>query len=152
MGYNFLPSEISAAFALVQLKNLKKNIRNRHDNFNYLKKAISKSNNMRTFETYHGVYTGWLAFPLMLEGKLQNKRKEFQIYLEKAGVQTRTIFTGNILRQPVAKKFKWDTFGSFDASDRVMSNGILLGCHNQMSIEKLDYMINKIVEAEKCIM
>ena len=151
LGYNFLPSEISAAFALVQLKNLKKNIRNRSDNFYYLKTAILKSPNMRTFETYDNVYTGWLAFPLMLEGKLKNKRKEFQIYLEKAGIQTRTIFTGNILRQPVAKKFTWDSFGTFDSSDKVMSNGILLGCHNQMSREKLDYMINKIIEAEKCI-
>ena len=27
-----------------------------------------------------------------------------QIFLEKKGVQTRTIFTGNILRQPIMKK------------------------------------------------
>ena len=106
---------------------------------------------MRTFQTYDNVYTGWLAFPLMLEGKLKNKRKEFQICLEKAGIQTRTIFTGNILRQPVASKFNWDSFGTFDQSDEVMSNGILLGCHNQMSRDKLDYMINKIKETEKCL-
>ncbi len=151
LGYNFLPSEISAAFALVQLKNLKRNIQNRSDNFDYLKKAISKSNNIRTFETYEGVYTGWLAFPIMLDGHLKNKRKEFQILLEKAGIQTRTIFTGNILRQPVASKFQWDSYGNFDESDKIMSNGVLLGCHNQMSQEKLDYMINKIIETEKCI-
>ena len=151
LGYNFLPSEISAAFALVQLKNLKKNITNRSDNFDYLKNAISTSHNMRAFQTYDNVYTGWLAFPLMLEGKLKNKRKEFQVCLEKAGIQTRTIFTGNILRQPVASKFKWDSFGTFDQSDEVMSNGILLGCHNQMSRDKLDYMINKIKETEKCL-
>ena len=151
LGYNFLPSEISAAFALVQLDNLDSNIKNRSDNFSYLKKAISCSDNMRTFETYENVYTGWLAFPLMLTGKLRNKRKQVQIYLEKNGVQTRTIFTGNILRQPVAKKFEWDSFGSFDSSDSVMANGILLGCHNQMTREKLDYMINKLMEAEQCI-
>ena len=37
-----------------------------------------------------------------------------QIFLEKEGIQTRTIFTGNIMRQPVSKKFEWDSFGSFE--------------------------------------
>ena len=37
MGYNFLPSEISAAFAIEQLKSLKSNIRNRNYNFEFLK-------------------------------------------------------------------------------------------------------------------
>ena len=42
---------------------------------------------------------------IILQGKLTEKRKELQIFLEKNGIQTRTIFTGNIMRQPVAKKF-----------------------------------------------
>ena len=151
LGYNLLPSEISAAFALVQLDHLKENVNNRSDNFHYLSCAISHSPNMRTFETYENVYTGWLAFPLMLTGKLKDKRKQVQIYLEKSGIQTRTIFTGNILRQPVSQKFKWDSFGTFGASDEVMGNGILLGCHNQMTRKKLDYTIEKLLEAEKCL-
>ena len=85
------------------------------------------------------------------ENKLKNKRKDFQVFLEKNGVQTRTIFTGNILRQPVAKKFNWDSHGTFDSSDAIMQNGILLGCHNQMTKEKLDFMISKVFEAEACI-
>ena len=36
-GYNFLPSEISAAFAIEQLKKLKKNISSREKNFTILK-------------------------------------------------------------------------------------------------------------------
>jgi len=151
LGYNFLPSELSAAFGLVQLDNLDKNIKNRWDNFNILKSAMSGSNNFRTFRSYENVYTGWLAFPLLLSDKLKGRRKEFQIFLEKSGVQTRTIFTGNILRQPVADKFAWDSHGSFEISDEIMQNGILLGCHNQMTKEKMDYMINKIYEAESAI-
>ena len=33
MGYNFLPSEISAAFALEQIKKLNNNIKIRNKNF-----------------------------------------------------------------------------------------------------------------------
>ena len=141
LGYNFLPSEISAAFALVQLKNLKKNIQNRSDNFDYLKKAISKSNNIRTFETYEGVYTGWLAFPIMLDGHLKNKRKEFQILLEKAGVQTRTIFTGNILRQPGFDKINCvGRADDFPQADNVMKNGILIACHHGLNSNQMEHI------------
>ena len=81
----------------------------------------------------------------MLCNNLEGKRKEFQIFLEKSGIQTRTIFTRNILRQPVAKRFEWESFGTFDSSDEVMKNGILLRCHNRMTREKLDFMIQSIV-------
>ena len=71
--------------------------------------------------------------------------------LKKNNIQTRTIFTGNILRQPVAKKFEWESFGNFSVSDNVMESGILLGCHNRQTKDKMDYMLEKIFEAENCL-
>ena len=151
LGYNFMPSEISAAFALVQLKNLENNLQGRADNFKTLSDSFSKSENFSMFHTYENVFTGWLAFPMLLTNKLKGKRKEFQIYLEKAGIQTRTIFTGNILKQPVAEKFIWDSHGSFEISDEIMQNGIMLGCHNQMDDEKMAYMQEIVFKAEAAI-
>jgi len=151
IGYNFIPSEISAAFALVQINKLKINIENRKENFKYLKKCLEGSKNFKTFTNSKNSSSGWLAFPILLQNALKEKRKDFQIYLEKSGIQTRTIFTGNILKQPVSEKFKWESFGGFDSSDEIMKNGVLLGCHNQMTKEKMDYMIEKIFEAENCL-
>ena len=151
IAYNFLPSEISAAFALVQVKNLEVNLKNRLDNYNYLKDNLSSSDNFFVPSSYDNVETGWLAFPLILQNKLASKRKEVQIFLEKSGIQTRTIFTGNILRQPVAKKFEWDSFGGFAVSDNIMESGILLGCHNRQTKEKMDYMLEKLFEIENCL-
>ena len=151
LGYNFMPSEISAAFALVQLKNLENNLQGRAGNFKTLSDSFSKSENFSMFHTYENVFTGWLAFPMLLTNKLKGKRKEFQIYLEKAGIQTRTIFTGNILKQPVAEKFIWDSHGSFEISDEIMQNGIMLGCHNQMDDEKMAYMQEIVFKAEAAI-
>ena len=85
---------------------------------------------------------------MILKNKLASKRKEIQIFLEKAGIQTRPIFTGNIMRQPVAKKFKWDKFGTFEVSDNIMESGILLGIHNRQSQDNLNYIIKKVYEAE----
>ncbi len=148
LGYNFMPSEISAAFALVQIDNLESNLQGRVNNFEILSDSFSRSPNFETFKTYDNVYTGWLAFPMLLTNKLRGKRKQLQIFLEKAGIQTRTIFTGNILKQPVSNKFSWDSHGTFDVSDEIMQNGIMLGCHNQMNNEKLEYLQQKVFEAE----
>jgi CDP-4-dehydro-6-deoxyglucose reductase, E1 len=151
IAYNFLPSEISAAFALVQINNLQANVDNRLDNYNYMKDNLKSSQNFFIPSAYDNVKTGWLAFPLLLQNDLAEKRKEVQIFLEKAGIQTRTIFTGNILRQPVAKKFKWESYGEFTVSDNIMQSGILLGCHNRQTKEKMNYTISKLFEAESCL-
>ena len=83
MGYNFLPSEISAAFALEQLKKLNDNIFIRNKNFDYLKKFFSNYPDFfKLPEQNKGVKTPWLAFPLVLKNKVFN-RKQLQIYFEK---------------------------------------------------------------------
>ena len=151
IAYNFLPSEISAAFALVQINKLSQNVKNRLDNYNYLKQNLKKSSNFFVPSSYKNAKTGWLAFPLIFQNELEDKRKDIQIFLEKSGIQTRTIFTGNILRQPVAKKFKWESFDDFNISDEIMKSGILLGCHNRQTKEKLDYTLEKLFEAESCL-
>ena len=79
LGYNLIPSELSAAFALVQLKKLDANIQNRWDNFNKLKAGLSDFLGYQTFECYDNIFTGWLAFPLVLRGNLQGD-EELQIF------------------------------------------------------------------------
>ena len=145
MGYNFLPSEISAAFALEQLKKLKQNINTRVKNFNKISKYFTQYENLFILpDEFKGLKTGWLAFPLIIRNQSKLVRKNLQIYLEKNGIQTRTIFTGNILRQPIMKsKFYKKCKDSTINSDNVMKNGILIGCHHGLSIKDIDYMLSK---------
>jgi CDP-6-deoxy-D-xylo-4-hexulose-3-dehydrase len=70
-------------------------------------------------------------------------RKKLQIFFEKNNIQTRTIFTGNILRQPVMKNRKYKKHPKCDrVADDVMINGILLGCHHGMKQSDLQYICN----------
>ncbi len=142
LGYNFLPSEISAAFALEQIKKLKHNIKIRNRNFEYLKNFFSKYQNyFKLPEQNKGVITPWLAFPLVIKKNKKFNRKQMQIFFERNNIQTRTIFTGNILKQPVMsnRKFKKHPACNPVAND-VMENGILLGCHQGMIKSDLDYI------------
>ena len=66
---------------------------------------------------------------------------ELQIFLEKNNIQTRTIFTGNILRQPIMKNLKYKKHpGSEKVADNVMENGILIGCHQGLTKSDLLYI------------
>ena len=142
LGYNFLPSEISAAFAIEQIKKLKNNINIRNKNFDYLKKFFANYSNLFSLpEQYKNVKTPWLAFPLVIKENSYFNRKEMQIFFEKNNIQTRTIFTGNILKQPVMKNKIYKKHSKCDAiANNVMKNGILLGCHQGMKKNELDYI------------
>jgi len=140
MGYNFLPSEISAFFVLEQLKKLNNNINIRNRNFSKLTSFFRNYNDLFDLpEMYPGIKTPWLAFPLVIKKNKLFSRKELQIHFEKNNIQTRTIFTGNILKQPVMKNKIYKYFkGCNDVADNVMKNGILLGCHHGMSISDVN--------------
>jgi CDP-6-deoxy-D-xylo-4-hexulose-3-dehydrase len=142
MGYNFLPSEISAAFGLQQIKKLNNNISIRTRNFKYLKNFFSKFQEYVNLPiTNLNARTPWLAFPLTIKKNKKFNRRDMQIYFEKNNIQTRTIFTGNILRQPIMKNLKYKSIkNSSLISDNVMENGILLGCHHGMKLNDLKYM------------
>ena len=147
LGYNFLPSEISAAFALEQLKKLKTNIKIRERNFkslkNFFKKEYNEFVDLPTQEK--GLRTGWLAYPVILKKEKKISRTKLQIFLEKNSIQTRTIFTGNILRQPIMKKriYKKHKDSEINANN-IMINGLLLGCHHGLVEKDLNFMKKKI--------
>ena len=154
LGYNFLPSEISAAFALEQLKKLQKNIKLRERNFEYLKTYFNKFiNYFKLPDQYKNVKTPWLAFPLVIKKNKKFNRKQLQIFFEERKIQTRTIFTGNILKQPIMKNkvFKYHK-NSNKVADDVMINGILIGCHQGLKINDLKYICStfeKFVKSKK---
>ena len=145
MGYNFLPSEISAAFALEQIKKLKNNIKIRNRNFSRLSSFFKKYENLfKLPEKYEGVNTPWLAYPLVIKKNKIFNRKKLQVYLENNNIQTRTIFTGNILKQPVMKNKKFKNHKNCNTvADDVMKNGILIGCHQGMNISDINFICKK---------
>ena len=57
-----------------------------------------------------------------------------QIYLEKKNIQTRVVFTGNVIRQPMCKNLKYKVIkGGCPNADQVMKSGILLPVHHGMT-------------------
>ena len=153
VGYNLEGSEIGAAFGLVQLEKLSNNISTRQLNFKIQKEFfdgfpdifISPNENQNA-------ETAWLAFPIIIKEDAPFTRKEFQIYLEKNNIQTRVVFTGNILRQPMTSKMKKrvNSFG-YPNADQIMKNGVLLPVHHGLTdsmFENLHKIIKEFVDSK----
>tara|TARA_A100001015_G_scaffold300738_1_gene386606 strand:- start:3383 stop:4594 length:1212 start_codon:yes stop_codon:yes gene_type:complete len=154
IGYQLEPSEISAAFALVQLENLKKNMTCRQDHFKSHSSFFGKFSEYFILPNENPrADTCWLAYPLLLSDSAPFDRTEMQIFLEKRNIQTRVVFTGNILRQPGFRNI--DCIGEADDfvnADNVMKNGILLACHHGLTQDQIDHLYESIelFISEKC--
>ncbi|QIV95296.1 aminotransferase class I/II-fold pyridoxal phosphate-dependent enzyme [Allofrancisella frigidaquae] len=142
LGYNLEPSEMGAAFGLVQLSKLHKNIDARNKWFNKQIEFFKKYEDWFILpKTLENCRTGWLAFPLTVREKAPFTRTDMQIFLEKCNIQTRTVFTGNILRQPGFRDIPHIACdGGYPNSDAVMKGGILLACHHGLTQVMMDYV------------
>jgi CDP-6-deoxy-D-xylo-4-hexulose-3-dehydrase len=146
IGHNLEPSELGAAFGLVQLKKLKYNLSERQKNFSIHTKFLKKYSQFFILpRKLFGSISGWLAYPITIKEGSSFTRSEMQIFLEKRNIQTRVVFTGNITRQPGFKKIKMKKRkNGYPESDKVMKNGILLACHHGLTKTIEDFLNEKI--------
>jgi CDP-6-deoxy-D-xylo-4-hexulose-3-dehydrase len=147
IGYNFQATEMEAAFGLVQLKNLPKNEKTRKKNFNRLYSFFKQYEKLFILpEWSRKAEINWLAFPLTVRPGAPFTRIDLQVWFEKQNIQTRPIFTGNVLNQPGFDNIKRRTIhGGYPVSDNIMQNGILLGAHHGME----DKHLHRIEESFK---
>jgi CDP-6-deoxy-D-xylo-4-hexulose-3-dehydrase len=127
-GWNFEPSELSAAFGLVQLDKLDENIARRQRNFALTAAEVGRWPQFFTLPRLtEGVETGWHMFPFVINADSGIRRSELQQWMESHGVDTRMVWTGNAARQPAFRNatFRQPADGLPNA-DAVMERGLIL--------------------------
>ncbi len=141
-GYNCKINEAAAAFGLEQVKKLPKFLKIRNQNFEMLLNYFSKHDeDFYLPELLTNYTTNWLAFPLTIKDNAPFKRYDLLKHLEEKGIQTRVLFSGNIVRHPITKEFEHKVVGSLENADKVMASGFLLGCHHGMGKSEVNYII-----------
>jgi CDP-6-deoxy-D-xylo-4-hexulose-3-dehydrase len=79
--------------------------------------------------------------PLIVKDEAPFTRKDLQVYFEECGIQTRTVFTGNILRQPGFNNIQCKKSSKgYKNADQVMRGGMLIGCHQGMDDKQINYI------------
>jgi CDP-6-deoxy-D-xylo-4-hexulose-3-dehydrase len=67
-------------------------------------------------------------------------------YLNNKGIGSRTIFGGNISKQPAYKDVKFRTDEPLTNCDKIMSDSFWVGCWHGLTSEQLDCTIYEIGE------
>jgi CDP-6-deoxy-D-xylo-4-hexulose-3-dehydrase len=145
-GYNIEPSEMGAAFGVVQLNKLKSNIDTRTANHLRMREFFAQYEEFFILpKQLPNSRTGWLAYSSTIRESAPFIRRDLQIFLEKRNIQTRTVFTGNILRQPGFKNVVHKAAaGGYPESDKVMRGGMLLACHHGLSEEQIAHVMESV--------
>ena len=143
MGYNFEPSEIMAAYGLVQLERLQGFNAARQQNFARFNEVLEHHvDKVLAPRTTPEVDTTWMRFPFVLADGID--RSAMQEFFLDRGIPTRMVWTGNILRQPgfanIAHRAPDDGLPN---ADRVMDRALSLPAHNGLNSDD----VGRIVEA-----
>ncbi|MEO5838199.1 MAG: aminotransferase class I/II-fold pyridoxal phosphate-dependent enzyme [Acidimicrobiales bacterium] len=146
VGWNFEPSEMSAAFGVVQMRKLPVNLARRKRNFELLSKHFSNYPEVFVLPRITtDIETGWHMFPIMIKPESGVRRSLFQQHMEAAGIDTRMVWTGNVTRQPAFKDVPHRVGpGGLANADRVMETGLILPCNHAIDDEGIEYMCHTV--------
>lgn len=139
IGYNLKPLELQCAMGRIQLKKLQKFKEARRENFKRLFNIFLKHNQFQTIQGFGDCC--WFSFPIICK---TIPRAKVMAYFEAMNVETRTIFSGNILNHPAYKNEPHIKIGDLENSEYIMKNGMFLSCHPSLDEDKLNFI-------EKCV-
>jgi CDP-6-deoxy-D-xylo-4-hexulose-3-dehydrase len=152
-GFNLRPTDIVASIGLSQLKKIKDLIRLRSENRDKIISAIEKSKNWKNQFTFvtpaKNITPSWFGLPIILNQKYRNKKKNYLKFLNKNGVETRPIISGNFLNQPSIKLYGLNKNAKiYKNSQKIEELGFFIGLHikplKEKNIEKLTKLLLKI--------
>ena len=140
IGYNFLPNEMGSAFGNAQFEKLPKFRKIRKINFDYLTQFFKKYETIFILPKQEkNVSTQWLAFPLTIRANAPFSRLQLVKYLEAENIQTRPIFTGNILKHPGFKHIPHRIINDgCPVTNEVTKRGFVIGCHQSLEEKHLE--------------
>ena len=152
-GYNLKATDLQAAIGCAQLKKLPGFVEKRRKNYDRL---ISELDDLRDKlilpERCPDSRPSWFGFLITCKSGV-DKNKVVQ-YLEDYGVQTRMLFSVNLIKQPCFDEMRkshegYRVIGDLHATDHIMKNSFWIGVYPGLTDEKLDYMVKILHKACK---
>ena len=152
-GFNLRPTDIVASIGFSQLKKIKKLIRDRSNNRKKIIKSIVNSkdwdNQFSFIQPAKYITPSWFGLPIILKSKYKKKKSKFLKFLNKNGVETRPIISGNFLNQPAIKLYGLNKkLNLFKNAQKIEELGFFIGLHikpiDNSNLNKLKNLLLKI--------
>lgn len=150
-GYNLKVTDMQAAIGCEQLKKFPHFVERRKHNWARLRKALEGVQDKLILpEPAPNSDPSWFGFLLTVcEGV---DREKVVRYVENKGVQTRMLFSGNLIKHPCFDEMRatgegYRVVGTLENTDRIMRDTFWVGVYPGMTDEMIDYMAKTIAEA-----
>lgn len=154
LGYNLKATDMQASIGVEQLKKLSYFTQQRISNWDYLKELMLEKN----IEKYailpvksENSIPSWFGFTITIKRNSHVNRAEIIKYLESHNIQTRLLFSGNLLKHPCFDEYRdtkaYRVVGNLNNTNYIMDNTFWIGVYPGMTNEMLDYMVDCLFEA-----
>lgn len=142
IGYNFQILELQAAMGRVQLKRAKKIKEARQRNAEYLMEKLSDLPGLIMPVSHAKADVCWFALPLTCT---EGQRAKLVPYLENHGIETRSMFSGDITRHPA---YEYSQYRKMDliGADYILRESFWITCHPRLKKRDLDYIVGVFKE------
>ena len=133
-GFNLRPTDINAAIGIQQLRRLKKILTVRKYNFLKIKKELINNKNYKNQfsilndQKYSNI--AWFGIPFVLNSKNKKYKLRVMNKLNRKGIMTRPIISGNFASQPSIQLYKIKSKTKLPNADLIDKNAFFLGLHN----------------------
>lgn len=150
-GYNLKATDMQAAIGCEQLKKLTGFIESRRRNWGILRGYLERlSDRLILPEPAPNSEPSWFGFLITVRPESGIKRDAVTRYLEKQNIQTRLLFSGNLIRHPCFDSLRgsdrYRVCCGLEKTDFIMYNSFWVGVYPGMSEEMLEYMAEQIKE------
>lgn len=150
-GYNLKVTDMQAAIGCEQLKKFPRFVERRKHNWARLRKALEGVQDKLILpEPAPNSDPSWFGFLLTVREGVD--REKVVRYVENKGVQTRMLFSGNLIKHPCFDEMRatgegYRVVGTLENTDRIMRDTFWVGVYPGMTDEMIDYMAKTIAEA-----
>ena len=153
-GYNLKVTDLQAAVGVEQLKKFPSFIERRKHNWSTLHAALEDIQDKIILpEPAENSDPSWFGFLISVRPETGLNRNNVTKYIESKNVQTRLLFSGNIIKQPCFNEIRgtdaYRVVGNLENSDFVVNNTFWVGVYPGMTDAMIDYMAQVIKEAVK---
>lgn len=151
-GYNLKVTDLQAAVGVEQLKKFPSFIERRKHNWARLHAALEDIQDKIILpEPAENSDPSWFGFLISVRPETGLNRNDVTKYIESKNVQTRLLFSGNIIKQPCFNEIRgtdaYRVVGKLENSDFVVNNTFWVGVYPGMTDAMIDYMAQVIKEA-----
>ncbi len=153
IGYNLKATEMQAGVGCAQLSKLGRFVERRRENFRKLKEILNPYEKLLILpEGTPGSDPSWFGFVLTVRDGAGFSRNDLTMFLEANRIETRNLFSGNLLCHPAYQGITCRLHGDLANTDIVMNRTFFLGVYPGMEDAHLDHIRNtfsRFMEGER---